>query len=115
MPIGEPAPPFLGQSVAYPPSLPSPVGMDVAATNVGVHGVLQLVAGISSQDHYHRQPIDPDSQEGGTSSILQDPTEIFIIALTRVYLGIFLPQKDITNRQVEFLIQQARAASRNEF
>src|SRR5258708_465353 len=84
----------------------------LAETNIGI---FQPAAGIFSQDHYDRQPIDPDNQEGGTSSIHQDPVDIFIIALTYQYLRFFAPENEPTDRQVEFLIHQARAASSNEF
>src|SRR5258708_17004243 len=99
MSMDEPAPPsFLDQSVAaayYPPSLLSPVGMDGTAAKIGVQGILQTTAGVSNQDHYHPQPpINPNSQGRGTSSsstIHQDPAEIFFNGLTRQYLRFFLP------------------------
>ena len=43
-------PPFLDQSVVYPLSLPSLVGIDAVATIIDVHDVLQPVAGSYSQD-----------------------------------------------------------------
>src|SRR5258708_38969566 len=112
MSMDEPAPlSFLDQSAVYsPPVFLSAVKMDAAETNIGVH---ETAAAIYSQDH--DDPINPNSQEGGTSNIHQDPADIFVIALTRQYLKRFLAGIEPTDRQVGFLVHQVRVASRNEF
>lgn len=105
-PIGDPS---ALQSLDQGASFSSPMGDDADPSGADINGIFQ--ASYVQGDH-HQPSIAFGSQEGGTSTLCQDPVDYFTRAMTVAYLELFLGKP--TDQQIKLMIDLTRAAVINE-